>query len=55
MTHNNGYTQKELINMDIERLNRLEEKIDAKLDKAEYYEVLTWIEARGGGDAAIDI
>ena len=40
MTHNNGYTQKELLNMVIERLDRLEEKLDAKLDKAEFYKVL---------------
>ena len=38
---NNGYTQKELLNMVIERLDRLEEKLDAKLDKAEFYKVLT--------------
>ena len=36
MTNNNGYTQKELLNMVIERLDRLEEKLDAKLDKAEF-------------------
>ena len=39
MTHNNGYTQKELLNMVIERLDRLEEKLDAKLDKAEFYSI----------------
>ena len=40
MTHNNGYTQKELLNMVIERLDRLEEKLDNKLDKSEFYKVL---------------
>jgi|TARA_R100000084_G_C4587392_1_gene116750 transcription termination factor NusB len=40
MTHNNGYTQKELLNMVIERLDKLEEKLDNKLDKSEFYKVL---------------
>ena len=53
MTNNNGYTQKELLNMVIERLDRLEEKLDAKLDKAEFYKVLTLLVALGGVDAAI--
>ena len=53
MTHNNGYTQKELLNMVIERLDRLEEKLDAKLDKAEFYKVLTLLVALGGVVAAI--
>ena len=53
MTHNNGYTQKELLNMVIERLDRLEEKLDAKLDKAEFYKVLTLHVALGGVVAAI--
>ena len=48
MTNNNGYTQKELLNMVIERLDRLEEKLDAKLDKAEFYKVLTLLVALGG-------
>ena len=47
MTNNNGYTQKELLNMVIERLDRLEEKLDAKLDKAEFYKVLTLLVALG--------
>ena len=50
---NNGYTQKELPNMVIERLDRLEEKLDAKLDKAEFYKVLTLLVALGGVVAAI--
>jgi len=53
MTSNNGYTQKELLNMVIERLDRLEEKLDAKLDKAEFYKVLTLLVALGGVVAAI--
>ena len=53
MTNNNGYTQKELLNMVIERLDRLEEKLDAKLDKAEFYKVLTLLVALGGVVAAI--
>ena len=53
MTHNNGYTQKELLNMVIERLDRLGEKLDAKLDKAEFYKVLTLLVALGGVVAAI--
>ena len=50
---NNGYTQKELLNMVIERLDRLEEKLDAKLDKAEFYKVLTLLVALGGVVAAV--
>ena len=53
MTNNNGYTQKELLNMVIERLDRLEEILDAKLDKAEFYKVLTLLVALGGVVAAI--
>ena len=37
----------------IERLDRLEEKLDAKLDKAEFYKVLTLLVALGGVVAAI--
>jgi hypothetical protein len=53
MTNKNGYTQKELLNMVIERLDRLEDKLDAKLDKAEFYKVLTLLVALGGVVAAI--
>ena len=56
MTNNNGYTQKELLNMVIERLDRLEKKLDAKLDKAEFYKVLTLLVALGavlGGIAGV--
>ena len=48
MTNSNGYTQKELLNMVIERLDKIEDKLDAKLDKAEFYKVLTLIVAIGG-------
>tara|TARA_Y100001973_G_C5201272_1_gene337851 strand:- start:1197 stop:1358 length:162 start_codon:yes stop_codon:yes gene_type:complete len=37
---NNGYTNKELLNMVIDRLDKLEEKLDSKLDKSEFYKVL---------------
>ena len=41
MTNGNGYTQKELLNMVIERLDKIEDKLDSKLDKQEFYKVLT--------------
>lgn len=53
MTNGNGYTQKELLNMVIERLDKIEDKLDAKLDKAEFYKVLTLIVAIGGVVAAL--
>jgi|OM-RGC.v1.037263827 hypothetical protein len=53
MTNNNGYTQKELLNMVIERLDKIEDKLDAKLDKTEFYKVLTLIVAIGGVVAAL--
>jgi hypothetical protein len=53
MTNSNGYTQKELLNMVIERLDKIEDKLDAKLDKAEFYKVLTLIVAIGGVVAAL--
>jgi len=39
-SNNNGFTQKELLKLVIERLDRLEEKLDNKLDKSEFYKVL---------------
>jgi len=48
MTNGNGYTQKELLNMVIERLDKIEDKLDAKLDKTEFYKVLTLLVAIGG-------
>jgi hypothetical protein len=53
MSNNNGYTQKELLNMVIERLDKIEDKLDAKLDKSEFYKVLTLLVAIGGVVAAI--
>jgi len=53
MSNNNGYTQKELLNMVIERLDKIEDKLDAKLDKTEFYKVLTLIVAIGGVVAAL--
>ena len=41
MAHlNQDFTQKELLQMVIDRLDRLEEKLDNKLDKSEFYKVL---------------
>ena len=41
MTNSNqDFTQKELLKLVIDRLDRLEEKLDNKLDKAEFYKVL---------------
>ena len=41
MTNSNqDFTQKELLQMVIDRLDRLEEKLDNKLDKSEFYKVL---------------
>jgi hypothetical protein len=40
MTNGNGYTQKELLNMVIERLDKIEDKLDSKLDKQEFYKIL---------------
>jgi len=53
MSNSNGYTQKELLNMVIERLDKIEDKLDAKLDKTEFYKVLTLIVAIGGVVAAL--
>ena len=36
----NDFTQKELLKLVIDRLDRLEEKLDNKLDKSEFYKVL---------------
>ncbi len=52
-SNGNGYTQKELLNMVIERLDKIEDKLDAKLDKAEFYKVLTLLVAIGGVVAAL--
>ena len=49
----NGYTQKELNQMILDKLEKIEEKLDQKLDKAEFYKVLTLLVALGGVVAAI--
>ena len=51
--YSNGFTQKELNIMVLEKLDSLEEKLDAKLDKAEFYKVLSLLVAVGGVVAAI--
>jgi len=51
--YSNGFTQKELNIMVLEKLDSLEEKLDAKLDKAEFYKVLTLLVAVGGVVAVI--
>jgi tetrahydromethanopterin S-methyltransferase subunit G len=48
MSNGNGYTNKELLNMVMERLNDIDKKLDAKLDKAEFYKVLGLLVAVGG-------
>ena len=44
----NGYTQKELNQMIFEKLEKIESKLDQKLDKAEFYKVLGLLVAVGG-------
>jgi len=51
--YSNGFTQKELNIMVLEKLDQIEEKLEAKLDKAEFYKVLTLLVALGGVVAAI--
>ena len=38
--YNNGFTQKELNIMVLEKLDKLEEKLDTKLDKSEFHKIL---------------
>jgi len=35
-----NFTQKELLQMVLEKIDKIEEKLDNKLDKAEFYKVL---------------
>jgi len=44
----NGYTQKEMLDMVLKRLDEIDDKLDAKLDKAEFYKVLGLLVAVGG-------
>jgi len=44
----NGYTQKEMLDMVLKRLDEIDGKLDAKLDKAEFYKVLGLLVAVGG-------
>jgi len=44
----NGYTQKEMLDMVLKRLDEIDNKLDAKLDKAEFYKVLGLLVAVGG-------
>ena len=44
----NGYTQKELNQMILDKLEKIEEKLGQKLDKAEFYKVLGLLVAVGG-------
>ena len=53
MANNNGYTQKEMLDMVLKKLDDIENKLEAKLDKAEFYKVLTLLVAIGGVVAAI--
>ena len=39
----NGYTQKELNQMILDKLDKIEEKLDTKLDKSEFYKTLLLI------------
>ena len=47
-SNGNGYTQKEMLDMVLKRLDEIDNKLDAKLDKAEFYKVLGLLVAVGG-------
>ena len=53
MSHSDTYTQKEIIEMIFKKLDDIEQKLDTKLDKSEFYKVLTLAVAIGGVVAAI--
>ena len=44
----NGYTQKEMLDMVLKRLDEIDSKLDSKLDKSEFYKVLGLLVAVGG-------
>jgi hypothetical protein len=44
----NGYTQKEMLDMVLKRLDEIDNKLDSKLDKSEFYKVLGLLVAVGG-------
>jgi len=44
----NGYTQKEMLDMVLKRLDEIDSKLDTKLDKTEFYKVLGLLVAVGG-------
>ena len=44
----NGYTQKEMLDMVLKRLDEIDKKLDSKLDKSEFYKVLGLLVAVGG-------
>ena len=44
----NGYTQKEMLDMVLKRLDEIDSKLVSKLDKAEFYKVLGLLVAVGG-------
>ena len=53
MSPSDNYTQKEIIQMIFKKLDDIEQKLDTKLDKSEFYKVLTLAVAIGGVVAAI--
>ena len=53
MSHSDNYTQKEIIEMIFKKLDDIEKKLDTKLDKSEFYKVLTLAVSIGGVIAAI--